>query len=86
MPYASGRLWVSNSKNYLLGKATFEASALPRLMQNPVLHSGALASIADSACAVAAISLIFPERYATTINLQISFLKPVKEGRFRAEG
>lgn len=68
------------------GRAVFEASARPDLMQNGVLHGGVLASIADSACAVAAISRVFPEKYATTINLQISYLKPVIAGRFRATG
>ncbi len=68
------------------GKAVFEAVVVPGLLQNRVLHGGVLASIADSACAVAAISLVFPESYATTINLQVSYLKPVTEGRFRAEG
>jgi uncharacterized protein (TIGR00369 family) len=68
------------------GRAVFEASAHHGLMQNQVLHGGVLASIADSACAVAAISQVFPDRYATTINLQVSYLKPVREGRFRAEG
>jgi uncharacterized protein (TIGR00369 family) len=68
------------------GKAVFEAAALPSLMQNKLLHGGVLASIADSACAVAAISLVFPASYATTINLQVSYLKPVTQGRFRAEG
>jgi acyl-coenzyme A thioesterase PaaI-like protein len=37
------------------GRAVFEAAALPSLMQNKLLHGGVLASIADSACAVAAI-------------------------------
>ncbi len=68
------------------GKAVFEATVRPGLLQNKVLHGGVLASIADSACAVAAISLVFPASYATTINLQVSYLKPVTEGRFRAEG
>jgi uncharacterized protein (TIGR00369 family) len=68
------------------GKAVFEALAVPGLMQNKVLHGGVLASIADSACAVAALSMVFPESYITTINLQLSYLKPVTEGRFSAEG
>ncbi len=68
------------------GKAVFEATVRPGLLQNKVLHGGVLASIADSACAVAAISLVFPANYATTINLQVSYLKPVTAGRFRAEG
>jgi len=68
------------------GRAVFEASVRPELMQNGVLHGGVLASIANSACAVAAISRVFPANYATTINLQISYLKPVVAGRFRAVG
>src|SRR5580765_946661 len=68
------------------GRAVFEAVVSPQLMQNGVLHGGVLASIADSACAVAAISHVFPANYATTINLQIAYLKPVLEGRFRAVG
>jgi len=68
------------------GQAVFEASVRPQLMQNGVLHGGVLASIADSACAVAAISRVFPENYATTINLHVSYLKPVVAGRLRAVG
>src|SRR6476620_3704784 len=68
------------------GRAVFAANVRPQLMQNGVLHGGVLASIADSACAVAAISHVFPANYATTINLQVAYLKPVIEGRFRAVG
>jgi uncharacterized protein (TIGR00369 family) len=68
------------------GRSVFAANVRPQLMQNGVLHGGVLASIADSACAVAAISRVYPANYATTINLQVSYLKPVLEGRFRAEG
>lgn len=68
------------------GRAIFVANVRPQLMQNGVLHGGVLASIADSACAVAAISKVYPANYATTINLQLSYLKPVLEGRFRAVG
>jgi uncharacterized protein (TIGR00369 family) len=65
-------------KDVAPGRAVFEAAALPSLMQNKLLHGGVLASIADSACAVAAISLVFPAGYATTINLQVSYLIPRK--------
>ena len=68
------------------GKAVFEAAVVRGLLQNNLLHGGVLASIADSACAVAAISLVFPENYATTINLHVSYLRPVTHGRVRAEG
>jgi uncharacterized protein (TIGR00369 family) len=68
------------------GRAVFAANVRPQLLQNGVLYGGVLASIADSACAVAAISRVYPANYATTINLQVSYLKPVLEGRFRAVG
>src|SRR5438445_4995540 len=41
------------------GRAVFEANVRPGLLQNGVLHGGVLASIADSACAVAAIARVF---------------------------
>jgi uncharacterized protein (TIGR00369 family) len=68
------------------GRAVFDGSVRADLMQNRVLHGGVLASIVDSACAVAAISLLFPNSYATTINLQVSYLRKITQGRFRAEG
>ncbi|HYX54012.1 MAG TPA: PaaI family thioesterase [Candidatus Limnocylindrales bacterium] len=68
------------------GHAVFEADVSPGMMQNGVVHGGVLASIADSACAVAGISHVFPKSYATTVNLQVAYLKPLREGRFRAEG
>ncbi len=68
------------------GRAVFFATVRNDLLQNGVLHGGVLASIADSACAVAGISMVFPEGYATTVNLQLSYLKSVTSGVFRAEG
>jgi uncharacterized protein (TIGR00369 family) len=68
------------------GRAVFEATVREGHMQNGVVHGGLLASIADSACAVAGISLVFPESYATTINLQLSYLKAVTRGSVRAQG
>src|SRR5947209_894931 len=73
-------------KDVSRGKAVFEASMRPDLLQNGILHGGVLASIADSACAVAAISLLYPRAYATTINLQVAYMKPIVQGKFRAEG
>lgn len=68
------------------GRAVFEANVSHGLMQNGVVHGGVLASIADSACAVASIAHVFPASYATTINLQVAYLKPLTQGRFRAVG
>lgn len=68
------------------GHAVFEADVTPGMMQYGVVHGGVLASIADSACAVAGISHVFPENYATTVNLQVAYLKPLRAGKFRAQG
>jgi uncharacterized protein (TIGR00369 family) len=68
------------------GSSMFECEVRESHLQNGVVHGGVLGSIADSACAVAGISLVFPSSYATTINLQLSYLKPVSQGIFRAEG
>jgi len=68
------------------GKAVFEGAVHNGLLQNQMLHGGVLASIVDSACAVAAISLVFPTHYAVTISLQVAYLRAVAQGRFRAEG
>jgi len=68
------------------GRSVFECTVRDGHLQNGVVHGGVLASIADSACAIAGISMAFPDAYATTINLQLSYLKPISRGLFRAEG
>ncbi|MHA2007180.1 MAG: PaaI family thioesterase [Promethearchaeota archaeon] len=62
------------------GKASFELLLRDELMQNGKVHGGVLASLIDSSCACAAISLVYPE-YITTVDLQVEFLKPVSKGR-----
>lgn len=87
--YMSGRVpyWrtiglelVSVSKE----RAIFEADFREDLTQSGILHGGVLASLIDSACACAAIAHTHPDAYATTINLQVAYLKPVSRGRVRA--
>jgi uncharacterized protein (TIGR00369 family) len=69
------------------GRAVFECEVREGLMQKRgIVHGGVLASIVDSACAVAAISKLYPKANATTINLRVSYLKPLSQGVFRAEG
>ena len=80
------RLLGLELKEVAAGWSVFECAVRDSHLQNGVVHGGVLASIADSACAVAAISMVFPSAYATTINLQLSYLKPISEGIFRAEG
>lgn len=67
------------------GRATFELIVRKDLTQNGMVHGGVIASLIDSSCACAAISLIYPKGYITTIDLQVEFLKPVPEGRLLAK-
>ncbi len=66
------------------GRAIFEIKIREELTQNGFIHGGVLASLIDSTCACAAISLILPKGYVTTIDLQVEFLKPVSSGRLKA--
>ena len=68
------------------GSAVFEGVVADGLTQNGILHGGVMASIADSACAAAAISQLFPNFYATTVHLQVNYLRSIKQGGFRAKG
>jgi uncharacterized protein (TIGR00369 family) len=63
------------------GRAIFEIEIKEELTQNGMIHGGVLASLIDSTCACAALSLILPDGYITTIDLQVEFLKPVANGR-----
>ncbi|MHA1931504.1 MAG: PaaI family thioesterase [Promethearchaeota archaeon] len=63
------------------GKATFEILIKEELTQNGMIHGGVIASLIDSACACAAFSLIYPNGYATTIDLQVEYLKPATKGK-----
>lgn len=66
--------------------AIFEGEYQYELSQSGVLHGGVLAALIDSACACAAIAYTYPEAYATTIDLQVSYARPVSGGRVRAVG
>jgi len=55
------------------------------LTQNGMIHGGVLASMIDSTCACAAFSLIYPKGWVTTIDLQVSYLKPVSKGTLTAK-
>ena len=67
------------------GRAVFEIEIREELTQNGMIHGGVLASLIDSTCACAAFSLILPNGYATTIDLQVEFLKSVSSGRLKAK-
>jgi uncharacterized protein (TIGR00369 family) len=49
-----------------------------------IVHGGAIASLADSAVAMALISLVEPKDRITTIEFKINFFVPVSKGELRA--
>ena len=67
------------------GTATLAFDIRPELKQNHgVVHGGAIASLIDSATAFAIISVLPPGEHATTVDLTISYLRPLTAGRARA--
>ena len=66
------------------GRATMAVTFRPQHLQNGVMHGGVVASLIDSACACAAISRIDPDAHATSVNLQVTYLKAVTGGRLTA--
>ena len=67
------------------GKSLFEVVLRRELTQYGMVHGGVLASLVDSSCACAAYSLVYPNGYITTIDLQVEYLKPVSKGRLTAK-
>ena len=51
------------------GKATFEILIREELTQNGMVHGGVIASLIDSSCACAAISLVYPDGYIQIFDL-----------------
>lgn len=67
------------------GTATLAFNVRDELKQNNgVVHGGAIASLIDTATAFAIISLLEPGEQTTTVDLTISYLRPLTEGRARA--
>lgn len=67
------------------GTATLAVNVRKELTQNQgVVHGGAIASLIDTATAFAIISLLPPREKVSTVDLAISFLRPVTGGRLRA--
>lgn len=66
------------------GRATLVLPVRKELTQNHgVVHGGAVASLIDSATAFAIITLLEPKERVTTIDLTISYLRPVTTGQMR---
>ena len=67
------------------GTATLALNVKKRLTQNTgLVHGGAIASLIDTATAFAILSLLPPKEKVTTVDLTISYLRPVSKGRLRA--
>jgi len=67
------------------GSATLGLSVRKELTQNHgVVHGGAIASLIDTATAFAIIPLLAPKERVTTVDLTISYLRPLTEGRITA--
>jgi uncharacterized protein (TIGR00369 family) len=67
------------------GAATLGLDVRKELTQNHgVVHGGAIASLIDTAMAFAIISLLAPRERVTTVDLTISYLRPLTVGRITA--
>lgn len=67
------------------GTATLAVNVRKELTQNQgIVHGGAIASLVDTATAFAILSLLPPGERVTTVDLTISYLKPVSKGRLSA--
>jgi len=67
------------------GTATLGLKVRKELKQNHgVVHGGAIASLIDTATAFAILSLLEPGEKVTTVDLTISYLRPITTGRITA--
>jgi len=72
-------------ENIESGSATLAVNVRKDLTQNQgIVHGGAIASLIDTATAFAILSLLEPGERVTTVDLTISYLRPVSRGRLRA--
>lgn len=69
------------------GYARFRLPVEPKLLQfYRAVHGGAIASLADSAAALALISLLSATDRTATVEMKINYLAPTVEGELVAEG
>ena len=67
------------------GRATLGLKIRKELKQNHgVVHGGAIASLIDTATAFAILSVLEPTEKVTTVDLTISYLRPITTGRITA--
>jgi acyl-CoA thioesterase len=68
------------------GSATLSLEVRDDLKQNHgVVHGGAIASLIDSAMAYAIIPMLTAKEKVTTVDLTISYLRPLTKGRASAK-
>ena len=68
------------------GVATLGLDVRKELKQNHgVVHGGAIASLIDTAMAFAIITLLAPREKVTTVDLTVSYLRPLTKGRITAK-
>jgi len=68
------------------GRAVLGVEVRKELLQlQGVLHGGAMASLIDTAVAMAIVSVSEPEDRFTTVELKINYLAPVRDGRVTAD-
>jgi len=68
------------------GKAVIEVHNSPEVsQQHGFIHAGVLATVADSACGYAAMSLLPPDRGVLSIEFKVSLLEPALGDRFHAK-
>jgi len=58
----------------------------PEFLQPYVLHGGVIYTVADTVAAHAALTLIYPEEWITTVEQKINFLRPVGDGAIFGNG
>jgi uncharacterized protein (TIGR00369 family) len=69
------------------GTATLAVKVRKELTQNQgVVHGGVIASLIDTATAFAIITLLAPREKVTTVDLTISYLRPVAPGAPQSPG
>lgn len=67
------------------GTATLGFNVRKQLTQNHgVVHGGAIASLIDTATAFAILTLLTPRERVTTVDLTVSYLRPLSAGRVTA--
>ena len=83
VPYA--KLLGIKLEHVAMGTATLLMPVRKNLTQNHgVVHGGAVASLIDSATAFAIIPLLAAKEGVTTVDLTISYLRPVRSGQMKA--